>query len=292
MTSFTEILVPVDYSECSDAALRLAAGLARAVGGRLLVLHVLPINMASLLGDFPTPAAKPNRDAAEHDRLELYVRSVLEGFEPAPAYEVDVFWGVPRLDIVPEAVQRRADLIVVGTHGRTGLKHVLLGSVAERIVRTAHCPVLTVRGTAAAELKPGATRTEREARPRVRAGQVLMRMTPRPVTVSPDDHLAAARARMTSYGVRHLPVVDGSRLVGILSDRDLAAHLGHLDHSRVNAAMTPNPVTVASDVDIDTAAELMIGRKVRALPVVDGERVIGIVSSDDILEDYVRAARR
>ena len=56
--------------------------------------------------------------------------------------------------------------------------------------------------------------------------------------------------------------------------------------------MTPDPITVASDVTVDAAARLMIERNVRALPVVDGDRVIGIISATDILEDYVRASRR
>lgn len=117
-------------------------------------------------------------------------------------------------------------------------------------------------------------------------------MTRHPVTVTPDDVLRVARDRMVEAAVRHLPVVEGERLVGIVSDRDLPAHIGYLEHTRVSAAMTQDPVTVASNVRVEAAAHVMIERHVRALPVVDGERLIGIISVSDILEDYIRAARR
>jgi CBS domain-containing protein/nucleotide-binding universal stress UspA family protein len=292
MTNFAQILVPVDYSECSDAALRYAADVASAFSGRLLALHVLPIRISGLFGDFPTPAADAMQISAERDRLRAHVRSVLAKRNAAPPYDVDVFWGAPALDIVPYAVERGADAIVLGTHGRTGFKHVLLGSVAERIVRTAPCPVITVHaGADGAEGRPSGERQDAH-RPQVRPRQALLTMARRPATVAPDALLSAARDVMAAHAVRHIPVVEGQRLVGILSDRDLAAHTGHLEHTRVDAVMTPNPVTIAADVDVNVAAELMVEHKVRALPVVDGERVIGIVSTDDILEDYVRAARR
>ncbi len=294
MANFAQILVPLDYSECSDEALRLAARLARAFQGRLLVLHMLPIDLPGILGDFPSPAADTTRITSETTRLHAHIHSVLEDGDGVPALEIEVAWGSPHLDIVPYAIERRVDLIVLGTHGRTGVKHLLLGSVAERTVRSAPCPVLTVRAGAAAatgELRPAAP-TERGHRRPSQVGEVGRMMTRSPITVAPDDVLTVARDRMAEAAVRHLPVVEGERLVGIVSDRDLPAHLGYLEHTRVSAAMTPNPVTVASDVSVDAAAHLMIERHVRALPVVDGERVIGILSVTDILEDYIRAARR
>jgi CBS domain-containing protein len=97
---------------------------------------------------------------------------------------------------------------------------------------------------------------------------------------------------MAQAEVRHLPVVEGDKLVGILSDRDLPAHAGHLAHTRVSAAMTPDPSTIGPHASAEEAARLMLRRRVRALPVVEGERVVGMISTDDVLEDYVRAARR
>ncbi len=287
MANFARILVPMDYSECSDEALRLAAGLARAFKSRLLVLHLLPIQLAGLFGDFPAPAADAMRLATETEHLQAHVGAMLGSDGTPRGLELEVVWGSPHLDVVPYAIERGVDLIVLGTHGRTGIKHALLGSVAERTIRSAPCPVLTVRAGALGAVDAPAPPRKRPSR----VGEVTHMMTRLPVTVTPNDVLSVARERMASAEVRHLPVVDGNRLVGILSDRDLPAHVGHLERTRVNAAMTPNPVTVASDAPVADAARLMIERKVRALPVVDGERVTGIISATDILEDYVRAAR-
>jgi acetoin utilization protein AcuB len=111
------------------------------------------------------------------------------------------------------------------------------------------------------------------------------------VTIGPDDNLETARHRMAVASIRHLPVVGAGRLVGILSDIDLPAHSGRLADTPVHVAMTPDPITIAADAMIDAAARLMLARRVRALPVVDGERLVGILSATDILEDYIRAYR-
>ena len=293
MSNFAQILVPIDYSECSDEALRLSARLAQAFRGRLLLLHMVPLEIPGLFGDFPTPVVDATRIGSETERLKKHVATVLKGCEPLPPLEVEVVWGSPHLDVVPYAIERRVDLIVLGTHGRSGLKHVLLGSVAERTVRTAPCPVLTVRAGATGdvrELHPS-SRIDRGDPGTPRVGEVG-RMMHRAITVAPHEVLSVARDHMASAGIRHVPVVDGTRLVGMLSDRDLAAHVGQLGRTKVDAVMTPDPIAVAGDVTVDTAARLMVDHSVRALPVVDGERVIGIVSATDILEDYVRAARQ
>jgi acetoin utilization protein AcuB len=97
---------------------------------------------------------------------------------------------------------------------------------------------------------------------------------------------------LTPSDVRHLPVVDGGKLVGMLSDADLGPYVGYFGHTKVNAVLTPNPTTIAPDADAAAAARLMLEHKIRALPVADGETVVGVVSVSDVLEDYIRAARR
>jgi nucleotide-binding universal stress UspA family protein/CBS domain-containing protein len=295
MRALQQILVPVDYSEASKAALGMAADFARAFKARLLVLHLLRFDVFGMSEFYPM--AMPGQSnvgdemdlAAETKRLEEHVRQVLGN--DAPAFEAAVDWGSPYRQIVEYAIERHADLIVIGTHGRTGITHALIGSVAEKTVRLAPCPVLTVRADTAANAAALGEVEEKHreaARPSGAVGRLMCRV---PVTVGPDDMLSKARAAMARYGVRHLPVVEGTRLVGILSDRDLPQHVGHFERTHVHVAMTPNPATVSADVGADTAARLMLDRRVRALPVVEGERVIGVLTASDILEDYVRAAR-
>jgi acetoin utilization protein AcuB len=94
-------------------------------------------------------------------------------------------------------------------------------------------------------------------------------MTPNPQYVTPDVTLAAAMEIMGAESVRELPVVENGRLVGILSDRDLRRHWGHLGTIRVSAAMTPNVVTIESQAKIEEAARLLLDLKIGGLPVVN-----------------------
>lgn len=119
-----QILFPTDFSETAEEALRVAAEYARRLGGRLHVLHVVV----------------PGADWLAQPRVEQLTR----GIEPAVPVVTTVAYGLPASAIVRYAEEHAIDLIVVGTHGRTGISRALIGSVAERIVRTAPCPVLTV----------------------------------------------------------------------------------------------------------------------------------------------------
>src|SRR5208337_792427 len=94
------------------------------------------------------------------------------------------------------------------------------------------------------------------------------RMTPHPVTVAPNETLAAARAKMQAGQFRRLPVVQDGKLVGIVTDRDLRPHLGHEERTRVTAAMTEDLVTVTPATTLEYAAQLMLKRKIGGLPVV------------------------
>jgi nucleotide-binding universal stress UspA family protein/CBS domain-containing protein len=281
MTAFRHILVPFDYSPPSNAALRMAGEIARAFSARLLVLHLVPIE---IYGSVDSPLIAPHSISLETEqvRLESHVRATLGA--PAPAFDVKASWGTPFLQIVDHAIECGADLIVMGTHGRTGLTRALLGSVAEKTVRLAPCPVLTVHEAANDPAVEGTTPDPR----RVPGGLGhLMRQTP--IVVCSTDTLETARTRMLEAECRHLPVVDGSCLVGIIADRDLQPYLGHLAHTRVNAVMSSDPTTVAIETSSSEAARTMLERRVRALPVVDGKRLVGMVTTSDILEDYVAA---
>ena len=139
---FRHVLVPHDFSDAADAALRTAADLAASGDGRLTVLNV--VAPTYLISDPMFTASLPPPEAAVPDvraSLEQRVARVL-GARKVPA-KVVVKVGHPAETVVDLASS--ASLIVMSTHGRTGVSHLLMGSVAERVVRLSTTPVLTIR---------------------------------------------------------------------------------------------------------------------------------------------------
>ena len=139
MLPLQTILHPTDFSDCSGYAFRLACSLARDYGARLVVLHVAePLMAVAGEGVLMLP---PTFD------LEL-LRKQLQQLEPRnPKVQVEhrLVQGDAAAEILRIAAETKCDLIMMGTHGRTGLRRVLMGSVAEQVVRKASCPVLTVK---------------------------------------------------------------------------------------------------------------------------------------------------
>jgi nucleotide-binding universal stress UspA family protein len=143
-----QILVPIDFSECSTPALKYAARLARAVSADLHLLHVweVPEFVPRVMpgeGFLDRRALSELMEQRAREELDAFVREA-EKLQ-IPIVSTKLACGVPSRTIVEVAKRDRCDLLVVGTHGRTGFSHVMLGSVAERVVRHARCPVLTVR---------------------------------------------------------------------------------------------------------------------------------------------------
>ena len=131
--------------------------------------------------------------------------------------------------------------------------------------------------------------------------QVRQIMTPEPATVSPEDPIRLAIDRMRERNCRRLPVVKEGRLVGIVSDRDLRRATNSplvlrerwydefmLDHVPVGACMTPDPITVTPATLIADAARILRKNKFGGLPVVDGGRLVGIVTGSDFLDYIIR----
>ncbi len=104
-----------------------------------------------------------------------------------------------------------------------------------------------------------------------------------PVTITPVDSLASAQSVMQREGYRQLPVVEKGALVGIVSDRDLHAHSGYLERTKVDAAMTERLITVTPGDPATHAARVLLENRINAVPVVDGNHLIGIVSRSDLL---------
>jgi CBS domain-containing protein len=108
-------------------------------------------------------------------------------------------------------------------------------------------------------------------------------MSRSPACVSPNDTLAAAKKLMDAGQFRRLPVVENDKLVGIITERDLRQHWGYLDSTKVNAAMTSDPVTVTPRNTAEDAAHLMLQHKIGGLPVVDNRKLVGILSTSDLI---------
>lgn len=143
--TLTRILVPTDFSETSAAAVKYAVSLADAFGAQLHLLHVMeqPVQwqMAAEMAMVTAPVDDAAlRTRAETELAELLTRDERERFRVVCATEV----GAPFAAIVKYARREGIDLIVMGTHGRGAVAHLLIGSVAENVVRKAPCPVLTI----------------------------------------------------------------------------------------------------------------------------------------------------
>lgn len=139
-----QIVVPVDFSEPCRKTLRYAKGFAQQFGAKLLLLHVVePMVYPADFGYMPIDPETIESERVEDLKAELkrFAESLPAGVEVETAVLLGRAWKV----ITDFASEKAADLVVISTHGYTGLQHALLGSVAEKIVRHAHCPVLVVR---------------------------------------------------------------------------------------------------------------------------------------------------
>lgn len=141
MSTIRTILCAVDFSEPSDAAVRYAAELAQKTGARLHLLHAFQIPMLALPDGAVMPS--PEWTASASSRLQKGLDEIADGLEGLEA-QTHLVEGLPHTEVERFATENGVDLVVLGTHGRTGLAHLLLGSVAERIVRLSSVPVITV----------------------------------------------------------------------------------------------------------------------------------------------------
>jgi nucleotide-binding universal stress UspA family protein len=141
--SLKTIIVPVDFSQPSNNALRYAIRLAEQFGSILRLVHV--VEPAPFLNDMSNVALiRSDAEIAKAAKVRLQALTQDEIEELIPVY-AEVRIGKPYQEIIAAAKTTGADLIVIATHGYTGLKHAFLGSTAERVVRHAQCPVLVVR---------------------------------------------------------------------------------------------------------------------------------------------------
>jgi nucleotide-binding universal stress UspA family protein len=138
------ILIPLDFSHHAETILEWGAHLAEEHECPVVLLHAyhLPVEFQQLEGAYLPPDFWTNVKTEAQQALERHAEALRRR---GVQVETVVREGYPATVILEEADQRKADLIVIGTRGLTGLKHLLLGSIAERVVQKAHCPVLTVK---------------------------------------------------------------------------------------------------------------------------------------------------
>jgi len=262
---YRRILTPVEFDEVSESAMGTAARMAAENEGTVFVLHVVPMVMA--------PTGMPNYVDIYKDQ-EKIARQKLEAIvqrRPAAKYELLTRIGDPSHEILAAERRLAADLIVLATHGRRGVRRMLLGSVAEAVLREATCPVLTVH------------RGESDA-------HVVGRwMTPNPIVADPGEKLVSVRTKMQTGGFRSVPVLGAGKLLGIITDRDLRRHEGYLEQTDVRLAMTEEVATVTPSTPIYDAAKTLTERRIGALPVMDGQRLAGIISTTDVLRAFLDA---
>jgi len=144
MIQVRRILVPLDFSRHADSVLEWAAHLAKEHQSKLLLLHAyhLPVEFQQLEGAYLPQDFWASVKAEAEQNLNRYAEPLrTQGL----SVDVIVREGYPATVIEEEAIERQADLIVIGTRGLSGLKHLLLGSIAERVVQKSPCPVLTVK---------------------------------------------------------------------------------------------------------------------------------------------------
>jgi CBS domain-containing protein len=270
MALFRKILAPTDQSPAGTLALTQAARLAAESGAQLLVLHAVntarpPAETGNIWGSGETT----------DDRLRKEILAPLQKLDQARGARLDVAirWGEPVKAILEAAIEHGSELIVLGSKGAGGAP--TLGHVARQVAGSAPCPVLLVSDPtqlARAELATGPQ------------GPAVRRIMRSPVvTALSEETLSVIQERMASHGVHQLPVVDGERLVAIVSRRDIEPHAGYLGRTKVDAVMTHSPVTTEPAQSVVAVARLLIDQNVNALPVLDQGRLVGIVSKTDVL---------
>ncbi len=144
MIDYKNLLCPVDFSDTSKHALSVAADFAERLDAGLHIVHVYQLPASSYPeGVFDVPDdLESNIEKQLSKKLDDFVKS---NCKLKTNITTDIYEGVTHTQIVNAANDKNADMIIMGTHGRTGVSHALIGSVAERVVRTSKVPVLTIR---------------------------------------------------------------------------------------------------------------------------------------------------
>lgn len=146
MISIKKILVPTDFSETSRYAMQYAIEFAKSFNAELELVHVI-FDESQIVAFYLPQVTFQNLDQELEESAKKQMEQFLASFPELKdiSYTVKMLKGTAFLEIINEAKESNVDLIIIGTHGRSGLEHVLFGSTAEKVVRKAPCPVFTVK---------------------------------------------------------------------------------------------------------------------------------------------------
>jgi len=145
MKPFEKILIAIDFSENSEYAFDYALTLAKQFNGELTIMHVInePVDLRGFY--VPHISFEQLEKEIEDGAVKMMEKFCIAKLGDFTNYKTIIVSGIPYEEIIRKAEEMGASLLVVGTHGRKGLDHLIFGSTAERVVRSASCPVLTIR---------------------------------------------------------------------------------------------------------------------------------------------------
>ena len=257
---FRNILCPVDFDDSSMYALDTAGEIARQNDSIVFLLHVVPMIVPPMGMPVYVQLYESQRQTAA-TKLEEIAHKRLTGLK----YELLTEMGDPAPVILRMATRAGADLVVMASHGRRGFSRLFLGSVAELVLRESKCPVLTVRYSPPQKHLVNAW------------------MTRHPITAAPNEKLSAIHGKMLEGRFHSIPIVKDGVPVGIVTDHDIHAYSGSLDSTEASTAMSGALITVGPSTTLREAARLLRERKIGALPVVEGGKLAGVITTTDIL---------
>ncbi len=144
-TTINKVLVPIDFSDYSKSALRYAVNFAKSFNAEIILIYVVepviyPPDFS--MGQIAMPSINTEWDDRAKDELQKLAKSEIIG---AVKVKTIIKTGKPFVEIIETAKEENVDLIIIATHGHSGVEHILFGSTAEKVVRKAPCPVLTLR---------------------------------------------------------------------------------------------------------------------------------------------------
>jgi nucleotide-binding universal stress UspA family protein len=144
-TNIKKVLVPIDFSDYSKSALKYAVNFAKSFNAEIILVYVVepviyPPDFS--MGQIAMPSINAEWDDRAKDELQKLAKSDITGSENVKTI---IKTGKPFVEIIETAKEENVDLIIIATHGHSGVEHILFGSTAEKVVRKAPCPVLTLR---------------------------------------------------------------------------------------------------------------------------------------------------